>query len=247
MIYNLGLKHLTYVILAIDSYLANWLTYKVPLGSTVPHGSATLLVILNDWLKSNHTLPALQYPPFEGKHWSWTKFSLYLVPEIHFSYDWLRVRVRRTSQNKDHMCPFNANQTCRSDPPLVACLLCLAVRRAMKYGSGGGKGDAVEIISGFEGINPRSLPLEWPQLTPGMPRHNKRAKGVKASEGREFKTEPATCAATANLGFSFMVSSPSFLCGQIMSFPALSLRQQTPMCCSSCDIKTFALVDVQEF
>lgn len=107
------------------------------------------------------------------------------------------------------MCPFNANQTCGWKRPASSCLLPLSGLMEdheiwLWRGLGG---EAVVVISGFEGINPHSLPLEWPRLTPCRPRHNKRAKGLKAERG-EIKTEPATRTATTNLGFSFKDVQP---------------------------------------
>ena len=154
------------------------------------------------------------------------------------------------------MCPFNANQTRGCKRPASSCLPPLSGRSGSyeKWLWGGGQGDSLGVISGFEGIEPHFLLLAWPQMTPGRPRHNKEAKGAKVERG-EIKTDPGTCmaavaaaaaaAAAANLGFPSRTSCLSILCGQIMSFSAFSLRQQT-ISCSFCDKKKFDVVGVQD-
>lgn len=141
------------------------------------------------------------------------------------------------------MCPFNANQTRGWKRPGLQ-LPASSDWPAMKNSPGGVGvfgGTAMCVISGFEGIKARSLLLAWPRLTPDRPRHNKRAKGVKA-ERRQIKTEPQMCVSAANLGFPLRISCLSILCGQIIGFPVLGLRQQMSICCSFCDKEEFNVV-----
>lgn len=87
------------------------------------------------------------------------------------------------------MCGFNAKQTPRTfgRPALRR----RDVWSRMKNGSRGARADAVGVISAFQGINPRSFLFVRPRLTPGRPRHNKRAKeeGEQTDGGAEIKTE----------------------------------------------------------
>lgn len=102
----------------------------------------------------------------------------------------------------------------------------------------GVRGNAVGVISGFEGINPYSLLFAWPWLTPCRSRHNKRAKGGTAY-GREIKTELEMYASAANPGFSWRVSRLCIVWDRVMRFPALSFHQQTPFCSIFCEKKRF--------
>lgn len=99
------------------SISVNWRTYKVPFKSTVPHRNDTLPFILNEALKSSHTVPVITIRPVKVKHWFWVTFG----PRNPFSFGWLCVRASRTSQNKDHMCLSNANQTPGWKWPASSC------------------------------------------------------------------------------------------------------------------------------
>lgn len=96
---------------------------------------------------------------------------------IPFSSGWLWVHASRTSQNKDHMCLFNVNQTRGWKSP-TSCPTAKS-KRVEGYAEclWGWKDVGEGGVSGFQGINSNALDFfAWPCLTCGRPRHNKRSK-----------------------------------------------------------------------
>lgn len=198
---------------------------------------------------------SLRYLPFKVKRWPGTKFSRNPLPAkliFHTAgYEFVSAALHETKTTCVHL--MQTRRVDASDQSPVACLLCLAVWGAMKNDSEEGDREthwgflvglrALNLIFSFW-LDPR-----WPLADLAT---TKRPKGRRWKEGWSKQTRERAwplllfaAAAAANLGFPSRTSSLSILCGQIMSFPALSWRQQT-ICCSFCDKKKFDAVGVQD-
>lgn len=155
--------------LAANSHQINWSSYKFP-----PRSTVSLMKVLNQ-ITCFLSLQSFCVKRNTGPEQSLARICRLRNP---FSSGWLWVHASRTSQNKDHMCLFNVNQTRGWKSP-TSCLSaasehvegyeeCLWVRLG---------GTRRGLLVGLNALNLiRYFFFAWPRLTRGGPRHKKRAE-----------------------------------------------------------------------
>lgn len=168
--------------LAANSHQINWSSYKFP-----PRSTVSLMKVLNQ-ITCFLSLQSFCVKRNTGPEQSLARICRLRNP---FSSGWLWVHASRTSQNKDHMCLFNVNQTRGWKSP-TSCLSaasehvegyeeCLWVRET--WGRG--------LLVGLNALNLiRYFFFAWPQLTRGRPRHKKegRVVGVRRRGGGNVRS-----------------------------------------------------------